>query len=166
MIAAIDVHYMDDASATAGAVVFSGFSDSKIYRTYVRDIPRVDDYVPGQFYKRELPCIMTILRIIKEEIDTVIIDGYVNLGEKPGLGLHLCKALDHKIKVIGVAKKYFRGSNAVKVFRGNSRQPLYVTAVGIKLSEAADLITRMHGKNRLPALLKLADSLSRSGTVK
>jgi deoxyribonuclease V len=152
---------MDDGSARAGAVVFSDFSDSKEYRNYTRDIPRVEDYVSGQFYKRELPCIMAILAIIEEEIDTVIIDSYVDLGDRPGLGRYLWKALGSDKKVIGVAKKYFRGSNPIKVFRGNSRQPLYVTAVGIDQNVAAGLIVRMQGKYRLPALIKKADSLSR-----
>jgi deoxyribonuclease V len=163
MIAAVDAHYRDDESATAGSVVFSSFSDSKAYRTYLRDIPKVESYVPGEFYKRELPCLITVLGMIEEEIDTVIIDGYVDLGEKPGLGRYLWRALDCKKGVIGVAKKYFRGSDAIKVFRGNSRQPLYVTSVGIEQTTAADIITSMHGKFRLPTLLKQTDSLSRSG---
>ncbi len=40
----------------------------------------VEEYIAGQFYRRELPCIMAILRIIEEKIHTVIIDGYVDLG--------------------------------------------------------------------------------------
>jgi len=165
MIAAIDVHYNDDASASAGAVVFSDYSDSTGYRTYVRNISRVEKYVPGQFYRRELPCIMAILGMIEEEIDTVIIDGYVDLGGRPGLGRHLWKALEGKKKIIGVAKKNFRGSNAVRVFRGKSRQPLYITAAGIEQTAAAGLIANMHGKFRLPAFLKQADSLCRNHVV-
>jgi deoxyribonuclease V len=77
MIAAIDVHYLDDSTAVAGAVVFSDFSDPQGYRTYTTNISAVEDYIPGQFYKRELPCIMEILRVIGEDIETIIIDGYV-----------------------------------------------------------------------------------------
>jgi deoxyribonuclease V len=161
MIAAVDVHYRNDGSATAGAVVFSSFHNSKGYREYIKDIPKVESYIPGHFYRRELPCLIEVLRIIEEEIDTVIIDGYVDLGESPGLGRHLWRTLDCKKKVIGVAKKYFRGSDATKVYRGNSRQPLYVTSVGIEQTVAADLIINMCGKYRLPTLLKQADSLSR-----
>jgi deoxyribonuclease V len=163
MIAAIDVHYKDDMSATAAAVVFSGFYDSKEYRTYIREISGVADYEPGQFYRRELPCIIAIIQLIEEKIDAVIIDGYVDLGVKPGLGRHLWKTLDCNIKVIGVAKKHFSGSDAILVFRGNSRQPLFVTAAGIDRTIAAGLISSMQGKYRLPTLLKKADSLSREG---
>jgi deoxyribonuclease V len=161
MIAAVDVHYLDDSMAVAGAIVFSEYSDSLAYRTYIKEIYDVEDYIPGQFYKRELPCIMAILGDIGEDIETVIIDGYVDLGEQPGLGHHLWKALNRSKNVIGVAKKYFRGSDAIKVFRGKSRQPLYVTSAGIEQTIAAGFISQMYGRFRLPTLLKLADSLSR-----
>jgi deoxyribonuclease V len=162
MIAAVDVHYKEDGSAIAGAVVFGDYSDSEAYQTYTCYIPRTAPYVPGQFYKRELPSILAVLEMIKEDIDTVIIDGYVDLGEKPGLGRHLWKALKCEKIIIGVAKKYFRGSDAVKVIRGTSRNPLYITSAGIEPSMAATLLEDMHGKNRMPTLLKLADSLCRS----
>lgn len=163
MIAAVDVHYRNDEVATAGAVVFLSFRDPKAFRTYLKDIPKVESYIPGEFYRRELPCLVAVLGMIEEEVDTIIIDGYADLGEKPGLGRHLWIALDCKKKIIGVAKKYFKDSDAIKVFRGNSRQPLYVTSVGIEKTEAADLIAGMHGKFGLPTLLKQADFLSRSG---
>src|SRR4030043_2374810 len=163
MIAAVDVHYRYDGFATAAAVVFSSFGDSKAYKTYIRDIPKVKSYIPGKFYKRELPCLIAVLGMIEEEIDSVIIDGYVDLGEKPGLGRHLWRALECKKRIIGVAKKYFKGSDPIKVLRGNSCQPLFVTSVGIEQHVVANRITCMHGKFRLPTLLKQADSLSRSG---
>jgi deoxyribonuclease V len=161
MIAAIDVQYDENGSATAAAVVFVDYSDSKVHQIYTCHIPGTEDYVPGQFYKRELPCIIAVLVMMKEDIDTIIVDGYVDLGEKPGLGRHLCEALDCNKKIIGVAKTSYRGSDAVKVFRGKSRQPLYITSAGIEPSVAAGLIKNMHGKNRIPTLLKLADSLCR-----
>jgi deoxyinosine 3'endonuclease (endonuclease V) len=68
MIAAVDVHYKDDGAASAGAVVFADYSDSTGYRTYIRKIARIEDYIPGQFSKREMPGIMTTLGIIEKEI--------------------------------------------------------------------------------------------------
>jgi deoxyribonuclease V len=161
MIAAIDVQYSENGSATAGAVVFGDYYDSEAYQIYRCCLPRTEPYVPGQFYKRELPCIVAILGMINEDLDTLIIDGYVDLGEKPGLGRHLWKALDCNKKVIGVAKTSYLRSDAIEVFRGKSVQPLYITSAGIEPSQAAVLIKNMHGKNRIPTLLKLADSLCR-----
>jgi deoxyribonuclease V len=166
MIAAVDVHYMEDGFATAGAVVFGDYSDSEAYQIYTCRISGTEPYVPGQFYKRELPCILAVLKTIKEDIDTVIIDGYVDLGKKSGLGRHLWKSLDSNKKVIGVAKTSYRQSDAIKVFRGKSVQPLYITSAGIEPSLAAILIKNMYGENRIPTLLKLADSLCRSSQKK
>jgi deoxyribonuclease V len=163
MIAAIDVHYEDDSSATVGAVIFKDFSDSEAYRTYTKKIPKVRDYVSGQFYKRELPCIMAILGMIEEEVNTIIIDGYVELGDRPGLGKHLWKALEGRKTIIGVAKSHFLGAKAIQLHRGKSRLPLYITAAGMDPSHAAGMVAQMHGKDRLPVLLKQADTLSRRG---
>jgi hypothetical protein len=43
--------------------------------------------------------------MIREDIDMVIIDGYVDLGDKPGLGRHLWEAMDCKMKIIGMVKR-------------------------------------------------------------
>lgn len=163
MIAAVDVHYNADGSAIVGAVEFKDYTDSEANQTYTCQISGTEPYVPGQFYKRELPCLLAVLKIIEEEIDTVIIDGYVDPGEKPGLGRHLWDALVCKTEVIGVAKKYFRGSDAIRIYRGKSRQPLYITSAGIEPSQASNHIEQMHGKFRIPDLLRLADSLCRTG---
>ena len=42
-------------------------------------------------------------------------------------------------------------------------RPLYVSAVGVDLVNAADNIRRMHGPHRLPTLLKQVDGLCRAG---
>jgi deoxyribonuclease V len=93
----------------------------------------------------------------------VIIDGYVWLGEqRHGLGAHLYEALDKRAAIIGVAKTRFVGADPVElVTRGGSRTPLYVTAAGMDVTEAANHIRAMHGSHRIPAMLKRADQLSR-----
>lgn len=93
----------------------------------------------------------------------VIIDGYVWLGAgRPGLGAHLHQALGQRTPVIGVAKRRFHGAgDAVAILRGTSQVPLFVTAVGIDVAEAAAGVQRMHGAHRIPTLLKRVDRLSR-----
>jgi deoxyribonuclease V len=162
MIAAVDVHYTDSGTARAVAMIFTGFDDEKVYRSYKADIEVTEDYIPGQFYRRELPCLIAVLNEIKEEYDTIIIDGYVDPGGAPGLGRHLWHAFSGKKKVIGVAKKNYRNSDAIEVFRGTSHRPLYITAAGIDPVQAADIITNMNGKYRIPDLLKYVDRVSRS----
>lgn len=161
MIAAFDVSYLDDGSAQAAAVVFENFTDAKPRRIYRKKIAQVAEYVPGSFFRRELPCILALLAEIEEKIDVVIVDGYVTLGDRPGLGKHLSESIDPHIAVIGVAKKYFEGSRPAEAVRGRSKNPLFVTSYGVESEKAKELIESMHGKYRIPTLLKVVDRLSK-----
>ena len=58
MIAAFDVHYFGNGRASATAVLFRTYGDSEATSEWVEPIGRVQPYVPGQFYKRELSCIL------------------------------------------------------------------------------------------------------------
>ena len=162
MIAAIDVSYNEPENrAKAAAVIFNDFSDTEPVAEYVKLINGINEYVPGRFFQRELPCLLQIIQTIKEPIDTVIIDGYVQLDDQPGLGMYLWGALEHRIKIIGVAKSKYRDVDAVELYRGKSKNPLYITATGLESLAAADQIKRMPAADRTPALLKRADRLSK-----
>jgi deoxyribonuclease V len=67
-------------------------------------------------------------------------------------------------KGLGVAKTRFADAKkfAELVLRSGSRQPLYVTQIGYQGS-AGDLVTQMHGPNRIPTLLRRVDRLARVG---
>lgn len=158
---ALDVKY-NEATKTAltVGVVFNDWSDAQATKIYQNKTECISEYIPGEFYRRELPCILAILSIIEEPLNLIIVDSYVDLGSYPGMGRHLWKALEEKVPIIGVAKTYFKEAQAQKVFRGQSKRPLYVTAAGIDLKIAASSIRIMHGKHRMPTLIKLADSLT------
>lgn len=165
MIAAIDVQYWEP-DASVGCVVFQDWQDPSPGHEYCLRVPEIEPYTPGQFYKRELPCIQAALRTLSELPGVIIVDGYVWLDDagRKGLGAHLYDALDGQAAVVGVAKTPFLGSaHAAPVYRGNSRQPLYVTAEGIAQQEAADAVASMHGAYRIPTLLKRVDMLCRGG---
>ena len=160
----VDVDYRDSL-AKAAAVLFHAWSDEVPAKEATVTIREVQPYQPGQFFRRELPCLVRVLDALRTRPDTVIIDGYVWLGSKdrPGLGAFLFETLSREAAVIGVAKRRFRDStNAVEIFRGRSKSPLYVTTAGMDSSEAAGHIRSMHGGNRIPTLLKWVDRLSRS----
>lgn len=161
MIAAFDVKYLDDGGAQAAAVVFESFADTKPLRVYRKKIAKVAEYVPGSFYLRELPCIRELLAEVEESLDIIIVDGYVTLGDRPGLGKHLSEAIDPDIAIIGVAKSYFPGSRPAEALRGWSKKPLFITSCGIGIEVARDLIESMHGRYRIPDLLKAADRSSK-----
>jgi len=163
MFACVDVGY-SESEAKAACVTFERWEDAESSGEYSLDIDQVEPYVPGQFYRRELPCLLAVLDQLPTMPEIIVVDGYVWLDDqnRRGLGWHLYDALDEAVPVIGVAKTEFAGAtNAIEVFRGSSDRPLLVTSVGMKPATAADCIRRMHGKNRIPTLLKRVDQLSR-----
>jgi len=162
LIAAVDVCYHDHG-ATAAAIQFADWADDQACAQRLCDIAQVAEYQPGQFYRRELPCVLAVLQQLPQQPSLIVIDGHVWLrpGE-PGLGWHLHEATG--IPVIGVAKTSFDQSpHAAHVFRGESMKPLFVTAIGMDQQDAARHIESMHGAFRLPTMLKLVDHLCRSG---
>jgi deoxyribonuclease V len=163
MILAVDVSYPEDQAVAAG-VLFNTWDDCDPSRVLLTRLAEVDAYEPGQFYKRELPCILALVKRLERLPEHIIVDGYVYLGseKRPGLGKHLYDALEEQSAVIGVAKTRFRDTSvAAEVFRGGSQRPLYVTAVGVGAAEAKGLIAGMCGEHRVPAILKLVDKLSK-----
>ena len=164
MFVCVDVHYYDDRAAAA-CLLFKNWSDAMPASQFRTTISKITPYVAGQFYLRELPCILEVLELVDENIDVFVIDGYVWLddGRTPGLGAHLYHKLQRRTPVIGVAKTQYRPSEAAhEVLRGKSEKPLYITAVGIDPSIAASCIKKMHGEFRIPTLLKMVDQISRS----
>ncbi len=160
-IAAFDAHYLADGRASTAAILFNDYGDRTPMAQFHRFQAATVAYVPGAFYKRELPAILALLDMIDMPLDTLIVDGYVMLGPRAGLGKHLFDALGSRIPVIGVAKGRFRGATAQAVCRGGSRRPLYVTAAGMAAEEAAARIRAMHGAHRIPTLLRCVDRLAR-----
>jgi deoxyribonuclease V len=162
MIACVDVDYRD-AGSVAACVCFEHWDDGTPVLESTIEIRDVEPYEPGQFYRRELPCILAVLQALPNLPQIVIIDGYVWLGEqRRGLGARLYEALNKRAMIVGVAKTRFVGAEPVAlVTRGRSRTPLYVTAAGMNVTEAARSIRTMHGNHRIPTMLKRVDQLSR-----
>jgi deoxyribonuclease V len=158
----LDVDYRAEVTVAA-CVLFREWADGAEASHVVVRGPPAEPYEPGQFYRRELPHLLKVLAEVREPLETVVIDGYVWLGEeKPGLGAHLYEALGRSIPVIGVAKTAFQASPfAVPVLRGQSQRPLFVTAVGVDASAAAECVRGMHGPSRIPTLLNRVDRLCR-----
>ena len=165
MIACFDVHYFDDY-ANAAAVVFRNWSDAQGLDSAVARCDISGEYTAGEFYKRELNPLLTLIGELCHQIDIFVIDAYCQLSEDgtPGLGKYLHERLPDGSSVIGVAKNRFRRTNhAVELLRGESNRPLFVTAVGTDYQKAAGHVESMHGSHRIPSLLKMVDHLARNG---
>ena len=163
MILATDTQYGDDTALSAG-VLFSKWTSDKVDHCIIKTIDKIEPYQSGSFYKRELPCILALLDDIHEQLEVIVIDGFVNLGHeaKDGLGMRLYDAIDRSTQIIGVAKKAFINTPKVcQLLRGTSQKPLFVTSVGIPLNDAKNHVKMMHGQNRIPTQLKKVDQLCR-----
>jgi deoxyribonuclease V len=163
MIAILDAAYGDNRAAAA-CVVASSWQTGEAHREYFAMQDQASPYEPGQFYRRELPLLLSAIHEAKTSIDCAVVDGYVWLGpdSTPGLGAHLYEALVGRVPVIGVAKTRYLGTPAAEVLRGQSQRPLYVTAAGIGIDLAASHVRNMHGAGRIPTLIRRVDHLARS----
>lgn len=163
MILAFDTYYFENKAKTVCAAFNNDESDIKFYEDIIES---KEDYIPGQFYKKELPCIINLInKIDLIDVNYIIIDGFVFLDDfkKFGLGGFLYEELNKKIPVIGVAKTNFASIEREKrlLFRGKSQKPLYITSIGIDIDEAVKKIETLKGEFRIPTMLKLLDQLTK-----
>lgn len=168
MILAIDVYYYDNRAKAVG-VLFE-WDDTAPRQTIIAFVDGVAEYVPGEFYKRELPCIEALLQKIGTDfLDAVIVDGhiYTDNNWSYGLGGKTFELLGKRIPVIGVAKTGFHTNKdtVIEVLRGESKNPLYVSAVGIDTLFAAHKIRNMQGPYRIPDILKTLDMVTKDGST-
>lgn len=161
LFVAVDVHYLDGGMARAAAVAACERTFSRVAWTQAVVVPAGAAYVPGELYRRELPPLRAVIPA-DGRVSLIVVDGYVDLdpGGRPGLGARV--HAEFGVPVIGVAKTAFlSASHAAGVLRGGSSRPLYVTAAGMTVAEAASVVSEMAGRFRLPDALKLADRLAR-----
>lgn len=164
MVLAIDVYYKERMAKAVG--VLFDWEQEVLKEVIVEYIDDIEDYTAGEFYKRELPCILKIIEQINlVNLEAIIIDGYVFIDNewRFGLGGKLWEALSGKIAVIGVAKtSYLKNKDTVEgVKRGVSNNPLHISAIGLPLSLAANRIKQMKGDYRIPDILKFLDRKTR-----
>ncbi|WP_265427736.1 endonuclease V [Chryseobacterium sp. YIM B08800] len=165
MIYAFDTFYYEDFAKTV-CIAFENWTSETESFIYSENTEISSDYESGAFYKRELPCILSLLKKIDlKEGDLIIVDGYVTLDNngKIGLGGYLYESLDKKYPVIGIAKNGFASEDDLRktIFRGESKTPLFLTTVGIDSDDIKIKVENMFGAYRIPTLLKKLDQLTR-----
>ena len=167
------IAFLDVAYAPSAAGVGCLLTDTWTTATAILEVSRclrcsAAEYVPGQFYKRELPVLLSVIETLAPRPQMVVIDGYVWLGQnrEPGLGAYLFTALHAETPVVGIAKSRYRQDTwSERVHRGASRRPLYVTAAGVETAKVAGLVARMHGRHRVPTLIAQVDRLARAAVT-
>nr|WP_321221700.1 endonuclease V [uncultured Psychroserpens sp.] len=166
MYLALDVHYKTNYAKSRG-ITFLTKDDEVSQNIIIEILNDIEPYQPGAFYKRELPCLLAVIaRADLSNVEAIIVDGHVYIDNDGnyGLGGYLYRSLNHKIPIIGVAKRAFHTNieTTIKVVRGKSNNPLHVSAIGIDLLTAAQFIQNMHGKHRHPTLLKTLDAYNKT----
>lgn len=163
---AVDTYYYSDTLALTVGVLFNRWTDDEPAEIISSICTKFSSYIPGEFYKRELPCVLGLLeKVDMDKIETIIVDGFLRLRfndstEKDGLGKKLFDSLNMPgLKVIGLAKSDFCRTDEISasLLRGSAVNPLWVQGIGLPDNVAAENIKMMSGKSRIPKLLKILD---------
>lgn len=164
MILAIDSYYYSDIDCYTVGISFDTWEQST--PTCIRSCHTsgFSPYVPGEFYKRELPGILGIIQLFDTNPDIIVVDSFITLEDmdgniKEGLGAHLLDSLNYSPIIVGVAKSMYCRCNEISLplRRGNAINPIWIQGLGCTNEEALSFISRMHGVYRIPDLLKLLD---------
>ena len=78
------------------------------------------------------------------------------------MGKYLYDNLANKKPIIGIAKNHFYDiTEDYAVWRGISKNPIYVTSIGIEITKAKEIVNRMDGEHRMPKMVTYVDKLGR-----
>ena len=174
MILAFDTYYCDGYSYTVCGA-FESWNSEKVKFFVSNRRKGIDaEYIPGELYKRELPCIMQCLSHIKiDNVTSMVVDGFAWVVDEegnqvPGLGKILqdavLKEYGKNISVIGIAKNPYHKKipNCEEVYRGISKKPLYVTCTeNAFVNHYAINVELMFGEFRIPDIIKSIDTKTR-----
>ncbi len=164
---AIDLHF-DSVGASVAALAFDEWDAAEPSRSFTSRIQHVEKAVRGELDLRALPCFLQLLREHALAAELIVINGLVHLDaqETPGLGRHLYHALGGSCPIIGVAKTAPAGMpEQFEVQREEETRPLIITCVGIDLGASKARVRGMHGRKRVPTLLKLAARLAKNSAT-
>lgn len=162
---AVGVHDLEGGAIIA-AVAFDEWDAAEASRTFTSRLAPVDPPVRSPPGVAELTGVLQLLREHALEPELIVIDGPVHLdaAEKPAWGRQLFDALGGRSAVIGISTRTMPGLSAqFEVWRDEEARPLIVTCIGIDLGAAKARVRMMHGRRRLPTLMKLAVRLARGG---
>lgn len=160
---AVDVHFGPVEARVVG-VAFEQWDEAEPTKIYTARVEQVEKKVRGELDLRGLSCVLQLLREHALTPDVIVIDGFVHLDaqETAGLGQHLYQALDARTAVIGVSKSAMaQPSPLFELHREDDAAPLTVTSAGIDIGAAKARMRSMHGRKRVPTLIKLAARLAR-----
>jgi deoxyinosine 3'endonuclease (endonuclease V) len=85
MLGCLDVSYKD-SEATTALVLFENWQSESAFDTFIQHSEVLNEYIPGSFYKRELPCLLSILKVAPKMPDTTTADRHSGRHRSPKSG--------------------------------------------------------------------------------
>jgi deoxyribonuclease V len=161
----MDFRIEGDAARVA-AVAFDDWGAAEATKTWSLHIEHVEKPAKGELDLRALPWLVQLLEANRLQPELIVLDGFVHLDaqETPGLGRRLHDTLGGRTAVIGVSKTGFKDTpEQFEVHREDETPPLVITCAGIDLGAAKARVRMMHGRKRVPTLLKLAARIAKGG---
>ena len=161
----VGVHDLDGGAIVA-AVAFDEWDAPEASRTFASRVAPLDQPVRSPRGAADLAGVLQLLREHALEPELIVIDGPVHLdaAEKPAWGRQLFDALGGRSAVVGISTRAIPGLPVqFEVWRDEEARPLIVTCIGIDLGAAKARVRTMHGRRRVPTLMKLATRLARGG---
>ena len=161
---AMHVHFEGEGAVVA-AVAFDAWDAPEASKTWTTRIAQAPKAVRGEPDLREVPCLLQLLGEQGLKPEVILFDGFVfvDAQETPGPGRHLHDGLGGLVPVIGISKKGRPGLSAqYEVAREEETPPLVITSVGVDLGAAKARVRAMHGRKRVPTLMKLVARLAKN----
>jgi len=161
----MDFHLQGDTARVA-AVAFDDWAAFEGTKNYSLRIEHVEKPAKGELDLRELPWLVQLINANGLQPEVIVFDGFVHLDaqETPGLGRRLHDTLGGRTAVIGVSRSVFKGADTPDqfcIFREDETPALVITSAGIDLGAAKARVRMMHGRKRVPTLMKLAARIAK-----
>lgn len=151
-------------TALVAAVAFDDWAAPEGTKNWSLRIGHVEKPAKGELDLRALPWLVQLLDANGLQPEAIVLDGFVHLDaqETPGLGRRLHDTLGGRTAVIGVSKSGFKDTpEQFEVHREEETAPLVITCAGIDLGAAKARVRMMHGRKRVPTLMKLAARIAK-----
>jgi len=152
----------------AAALSFDAWEAAEPTRSHSLLLPLAEPPKPAERGPLRLQCVAQLLRERQLAPGLIVIEGLVHLDAQgtPGWGQQLADALGGGVAVIAISKAAAKDWPAqFAVQREDEAAPVIVTCAGIDIGAAKARVRAMHGKRRVPTLLKLAVRAAKAGAT-
>lgn len=160
------VHH-EPTGSTAAACAFEEWSAAEPEKVYVTRLDPLPVPARGTPDERDAQAVTALVNQHHLVPELVVMDGLVHLdvSETPGPLARVHAALGGGVPVVGVSRAAFKAGPAPshEVEREDEAPPVLVTAAGLDLGAAKARVRAMHGRKRVPTLLKRVARLAKGG---